>query len=203
MKKLVKGMIVGAILLTSGITANEASAKSSKSKPNYYSPAVVKKVKAGTYVFDGFKLGWKLETYLNNSKYDEQDHGRASLYNSMWDVAIADRYDELETPRITRIYDDRRGDKTRFEMNKMKKLYGKPLYTVRYEDNYAHVYKNVIFTYQKEYGTKYAYLKTVTFIKMNNHDREIFKKYIKQYFYNSDYFGYAITSDSFDDLASE
>ncbi|MCG7421215.1 hypothetical protein AB4G91_08025 [Macrococcoides goetzii] len=203
MKKLAKIIIAGSIILTSGITAGEASAKSSKSKPNYYNSAVVKKVKAGTYVFDGFKLGGRLETYLNNSKYEEAEDGQAKLYNSEWDLAIADRYDETDNPRITRIFDNRIEDKSKYEMNKMKKIYGKPLYTVRNGTEYAHVYKNVIFTYEKDYGNRYAYLTTVTFYKMNNHDFKLFRSYIKSYFNKPTYFSYALDSYNFNDLAED
>lgn len=203
MKKLAKIIIAGSIILTSGITAGEASAKSSKSKPNYYNSAVVKKVKAGTYVFDGFKLGGRLETYLNNSKYEEAEDGQAKLYNSRWDVAIVDRYDESDNPRITRIFDDRSDDNTSFEMNKMRKIYGKPLYTYRFYNEYAHVYKNVIFTYEKEYGNRYAYLTSVTFYKMNAQDEQLFKSYIKSKFYTPSIFSDAISSYRFNELAED
>ncbi|MFC6292256.1 hypothetical protein BHU61_00440 [Macrococcus epidermidis] len=197
MNKLIKTIIAGTIILTSGITINEANAKTSKSRPNYYNSAVVKKVKAGTYVFDGFKLGGRLETYLNDPDYEEGFEGQVRLYNSRVDIAIADRYDGLENPKITRVFDNKADDKNKFEMKKMRRIYGKPIQTFRSVDVYADVYKNVVFVYDREHDSNRAYLRCVLFYKMNSKDNVMFKKYIRSTFNNNFSFSYPISTEDF------
>lgn len=177
-KVLLSGMITLSTMTILQPFQNEAEAtKVSKSNINYTSKSVVKKIKNGTLMFDGVKLGTKVSTLTKNKSYNyESYYDRYNFRNSRDSLFMDFQQNiQLKNRKINRIEDDNVSSNRVISRTKMLKSYGKPLATKKVKSGFAgsktiyyiDFYKNVTFIYNYDTKSK-TYLNEVQFKKYTN-----------------------------------